>query len=318
MPILFTPPTDPGGGGPTDPGGSAGPKIQAIWTPPSGDPIMLTACADGIDWLAGRSGEDLPPFEFTVDDNVGWDGSTVRAVRATTRFLTLPMLLHVQGKFDEWRPLHQRFVGSLNPMVGDGVMTFVMPDGTSRQLFCRYAKGAEGDSIRDPLNLWWRVYAAQWRADDPWWYSTTPEVIGWDVGGSGPFFPILPVQLVSSRVVGATTLDLAGDTATYGTWTITGPANGTATLTNASIGRTVRLNLTGFYQLADGQTVTVDMRPGERSITGPNGENWMDARIGLPQFFAVSPGINQLTLAVAGATTATRVQFAYQPKWLTA
>lgn len=318
MPILYTPVAGPGEPQNPDPGGSTSTRIQAIWSPPVGDPIMLTACPDGIDWLPGRSGEDLPPFEFVTSENVGYHGATILGVRATTRIQTLPLLLHVQGPWSDWRPLHQRFVKAMNPLAGDGILTYVMPDGTSRQLFARYSKGGEGDAISDPAGLWWRKYAIQFRADDPWWYSTTPEVVGWDVGGPAGFFPLLPVQLTSSRVIGDTTLDVAGDIESYGVWTITGPANGLATLTNVGQGRSVRLNLTGTYQLGAGQTVTVDMRPGSRSILGPTGQPWLNARVGIPQFFDLAPGLNQLTLAVAGATTATRVRFTYQPKWLAA
>lgn len=323
MPILAYLPDDPG---PVDPGDPGTPpallrtRIAAIWTPPYGDAITLTDCSGGIDWLTGRSGEDMPPFEWTEDENVDYDGSVIRGVRATPRTLTLPILLKVEGPFTQWRPLHQRFLKALNPLRDDGVMTYVMPDGSSRQLFCRYKQGAEGDAIRDPRGLWWRVYATQWRAVDPYWYATTPQTVQWGVPEAGSFFPILPVQLTSSRVIGDATLDLAGDVPTYGVWTITGPAAGVATLRSVTLGRTVSLNLTGAYELGAGESVTVDMRPGRVSITGPDGpdDNWWPARAGLPQPFSLEPGLNNLQIAVAGATTATQVTLVYQPKWFSA
>lgn len=292
-------------------------RVRAVWTGGNGDEIHLTDCPGGVDWLTGRGGGDLPPFEQTEDDVVDGDGSVIRGVRALPRTYLLP--LAVKGEdFTAWRALHQRIARSFNPLTGDGQLRIQQPDDTSRILTCRYNGGAEGDSIVDPDGrYWYRVWGAKLRAVDPWWYAALSQTIHFGAPGTTPFFPILPLRLSRSQVLGEATLSLDGDVRTWGVWTIHGPADGTAVLRSATLDRSITLDLTGDHALAEGETVTVDMRPGRQGIRGPAGEAWWSARVGVPSMWWLQPGVNDLSLSVAGGDEHTAVDFEYVPRFLT-
>jgi hypothetical protein len=304
---------------PPPPGVEIAPRVRAWWTGGNGDKILLTDCPSGLDWLKGRSGEDLPPFEFTEDAMPDGDqpAAILRGVRGAPRVQTLPLVVHSR-RFTTFRAVHQRLVRALNPLTGDGRLTYLQPDGTERWLTCRYNDGAQGGEIQDPSGFWYRLWPVQFRAVDPWWSSAAPDPLVWGSGSSGGFFPILPVTLTSSNVLGSTTAVVQGDVRTWGVWTITGPANGATILRNVTLDRQVELNLSGTYELEPGDTAIVDMRPGQQRIVGPDGSSWWGARVGVPQMWHLDPGTTAIELSVAGATGATGVQFEYTPRWLTA
>lgn len=322
MPILavadevVVPPTGPPVGGP---------RVHAWWTGANGDEVHLTDCPGGIDWTDGRSGEDMPPFTVTEDAMPEGDQPTalIRGVRAAPRIMTLPLLVHAPSNAG-FRARQQRLIRAFNPIPGDGRLRYLQPDGTTRVLTARYDSGAEGSDIRDRTGLWWRLWAVQLRAVDPYWSSLAAESLSFGAAGEGAgFFPLLPVRLASSAVLGETTATLAGDVRTWGVWTITGPADGLTTLANRTTGREVKLNLTGDYELGEGETVVVDMHPSRASVTAytvaePDGVNWFGARVGVPQMWWLEPGANDITLSVTGATGATALRFDYTPRWLAA
>lgn len=301
-----------------------GPRVHAWWTGANGDEVHLTDCSAGIDWTDGRSGEDLPPFTVTEDAMPEGDqpAAVIRGVRAAPRLVTLPILVHAPTNA-AFRTRQQRLIRAFNPIPGDGRLRYLQPDGTTRVLTARYDSGAEGSGIQDRAGLWWRLWAVQLRAVDPYWSSLEPESLTFGSGAGAGFFPLLPVTLGSSSVLGETTATLAGDVRTWGVWTIHGPANGVTTLRNTTLDRTVTLNLTGAHELDEGETLVVDMHPTRARITAytvaePDGANWFSARVGVPQMWPLEPGDNDIELAVAGATSATSLTFEYTPRWLAA
>lgn len=323
MPILafpdevVVPPTGPPEGGP---------RVHAWWTGANGDEVHLTDCPNGIDWTDGRAGEDMPPFVFTTDPMPEGDQPVelVRGVRAGVRVMTLPLLIHRPDNAG-FQMRKQRLVQALNPLPGvPGRLRYLQPDGTSRYLTGFYDNGAEGSDIKDRTGLWWRLWAAQFKLYDPFWTSLSAESLSFGAGGGGAgFFPLLPVRLASSAVLGETTATLVGDVRTWGVWTINGPANGLTTLGNARLGREVKLDLTGDHELGEGERVVVDMRPSQASITAytdaePDGVNWFSARVGVPQMWPLEPGTNDIVVSISGATSATSARFDYTPRWLAA
>jgi hypothetical protein len=301
-----------------------GPRVHAWWTGGNGDEVHLTDCPNGIDWTDGRAGEDLPPFTVTADVMPEGDqpAETIRGVRAAPRTLTLPLLVHAESNA-AFRVRQQRLIRAFNPLNGEGTLRYLQPDGTTRVIRALYESGAEGDSIRDRVGLWWRLWGVTLTARDPFWSSLAAERLSFGNGAGVGFFPLLPVTLASSAVLGETTATLAGDVRTWGVWTIHGPADGLVTLANVSLGREVKLQLSGAYELAEGETVVVDMHPSRARVTAytaaePDGVNWYGARVGVPQMWPLKPGANDIALSVTGATSATSLEFAYTPRWLAA
>lgn len=315
MPQLVTPDLEPGT--------ETAPAFRntAEWITAEGDVLGLVNCPEGIDIGRNRAGEDMPTPGWVEEDLVDGDGSTPVSVRAVPRTYLLPLILHKRDHA-AWRALHRQVTRALSPFGPNGaprlgVLRLWQPDGTWRELRCGYAGGAEGEGLNDRAGLWYRSYVIALRAFDPWWYSSAVTV-SWRQASVGPFFPILPVALGSSTVLGSSTLDVDGDVATAGVWTITGPADGEATLRSETLGLELVLDLSGAHELAGGETVTVDMRRGHQAIRGPDGSSWWSARVGTPQMWPLIPGTNELSLTVTGATAATVVEMTYEPRHLTA
>jgi hypothetical protein len=313
VPILFTPTDFPV----TAPQVDEGPRLEADWVSPDGTVLRLTDCAGGIDWMRGREGTDLPPFELVEDEVIGGEGSVIRGVRVLPRLVSVPIIMH-SGTWARWRALQQTIAQALNPVAGDGRLVFRHPDGTVRVLPARYVGGAEGTDLHDPAGLHYRLYPLKLRAVAPYALDADPIRLEWRSGAStGGFFPLHPVRLASSRVLGETNARNTGHVQTSGVWTIHGPADGTAVLRHDGLGRELVLDLSGAEALSEGDSRVVDMRPGLQSIRDQNGQSRWRVRVGTPQMWPLLPGDNPLTLQVGGAETGTRVTFEYTRRWLT-
>jgi hypothetical protein len=317
VPILYSPITTPG----LPPEEAPSTRVVIDWAAPDRTVIRLTDCPGGVDVGRDRGGEDMPPVEFVEDMVVDGDGSYPRGVRATPRTILLPIIVHAEDHAT-WRAIHQHVAKCLSPFSSGGVprlgqLRYWQPDGSVRHLECAYAGGAEGSGINDRRGLFYRLWAAQFRAFEPWWWGETQSVSWWHDPGTG-FFPIMPVELATPSVLGTLSLDVAGDVETGPIWTITGPADGDVSLESVTLDRVLTLDLSGSYALSAGQAVTVDMRRGHQAITGPAGTSWWAARVGTPQMWQLQPGVNDLEISVTGAATGTHVDLTYSPKYLTA
>lgn len=311
-----TPPPD-GPGGPAEPADPATfGRVTGTWSSPDGEVVILSDCSTGVDWLAGREGEDMPPFDVYEDENIDTDGSSIRGVRATPRTVILPLLVH-KARYAEFRDIHQRIARAFDPFRGDGTLTLRQPDGVTRQLTARYSSGLEGRDIADPYGKWWRIYPLALRAVDPWWYDTAPRVLTWRASsGQAGFFegPFFPLKLSGSAVLGAAVANNVGDAPVHGVWTITPPYTGMQ-LINETTGKAITLN---GAEIADGPDLIIDTRPGRQSIRDSTGQNLWGTRVGTPTLWPLVRGVNVIELAVSGTSAATEVRFEYTPRRLTA
>lgn len=323
MPLItapLVPPTEPPGGTPVPL-----PEIgyaTAQYTDPSGTVWPLTDWNAGWWTLAdGVSGLGAVPYELTSDPHPR-GGARLRHAQAQPRTIVWP--LFVQGSthtefLQRWRALATAFTRTLREN-GDGsrtpgVLDIARPDGTRRQIEVYYLDGFEGqpkqgyyrDADSAIVQLW---------CEDPYWTDPTPQLLHRETGSLSSFFTPYP-SVSSSQVLGATTVEVGGDTTVWPTWVVTGPASSiTFTRTDATTGTVEAFTLDpnaapiGHGNLLAGEQVVISTDP--PSVRFENGDNWIGG-INWPaaNLWGLRPGPNPVTFALSGSGPGSAVDLAY-------
>ena len=118
---------------------------------------------------------------------------------------------------------------------------------------------------------------------------------------------------------------LFGVSRPFGTVTVTNPGDvpvgfsarlsaETASVSDVTLSLPTGERMTLLTTLAPGESVTVDTRPGQKSVTGEKGENLLSALSEDSTFFSLAPGENVLSFAHGGAGTLT-LSVALSPRY---
>ncbi|MEV4041418.1 phage tail family protein [Streptomyces sp. NPDC049744] len=263
-------------------------------------------------WLLqpGAKGLDMPEYQVATDESPGIDGYEVRDVRAQGKTITLPIAFWANDSRQAYKARRRALINSLNPKRGVGVLTLTEPDGATRSIGAYYTGGLEGDESLDAAGERWCINALTFGVPSPYW--TGAEVShGFVAGSDAEFFPVLPVQVGDSQVLGEVTVDNVGDDVAYPVWTIKGPAT-SVTLTNHTTGQEITLTRT----ITGTDTIVIDTRE-RRQTALLNGVTnlWPDLSDD-SELWPLQEGGNHLNLVVDGSTSATSVTLTYQPRYL--
>lgn len=285
---------------------------QISFTDPGGAVTMLTDWERGWAVQPGAKGLDMPAYAMAQDESPGIDGYAVRQVRAQGKTIALPVAFWMNDSRAAYLQRRRQFIRSLNPKRGPGTLTLTQPDGETRTISVYYTDGMEGDESLDAAGQRWCINVITFAAPSPYWLG--PEVAAeWRNAASGTFFPLLPVTVGDSQVLGAVTYDQDGDDDAYPVWTITGPATA-ITLSNTTTGESLTLTRT----ITSADTVVIDTRERRQTALLNAVTNLWPDLSSTSSLWALAPGINELTLAVTSSTTTTRVAMSYQPRYLAA
>lgn len=282
---------------------------RVIWTDPAGRDFDLST--DGYSQLTGRFGFGVVEREVIVDRMPSGAGM-LHAIRDTPRVLSMPLLISgttTEEYLRRRRDLQEAFRHRRGGVDVPGRITVALPNGQRRSIAAYYHGGLDGEeSFRDDLILRRQPFPElEFIALDPYWESEAIE-IEWKQAEAGAFFPILPVNLAPSQVLGDTTADNIGDAPAYPVWEIDGP--GTPTVRNVTTGQEWAFTVS----IPTGRTVTVDTRPPEiapeTGLTAVDdlGEDYWPNFADFPQLWALEPGTNDLSLEVTAATVDTAVR----------
>jgi hypothetical protein len=281
-----------------------------VWTAPDGGTLDLHDQERYIVDPGGTRGLRSVTYSMTTARFGGLDGETVQAVRADANTPTVGLKLFADDDAD-LRARMRGLVRAMRPKAGPGRLTVTTPGGESRHLDCYCTGGLEGDeslSVTRP-GRWWRV-ALKMYAPDPWWYGDE-QVIDFGLAAPSVFFPIFPLVLSPSAIQGNFTIDLAHtDAETYPTWTVTGPGSALH-LTNVTTGRSIEL----AFDLGDGQTATIDTRPGRQSVRAEDGTNLMSGLSSDPALWPLTDATNEISALLTGAGPASRIVGTYRPRY---
>ncbi len=276
-----------------------------IWVSPDGTEFELTNFANGVEVVKGMSGRGAPPARIDRDRVPGKPGERTRQATHGMRELTMPLFVD-GGNFDGLHDLLELLTNYMDPVSGVGILRRVSRDGVTNELFCRLVSGLgiNGEGSSGPA--YFRPILV-FQADDPYWYG--PVENRKFSGSTGQaWFPILPLRLGSSSVIGDASIYNDSTVETYPVWTLIGPGTDPV-LTNTTTGKTLAIEFPA--PLSAGQKVVIDAREYIKSVTGPAGENWrryMTQR----SMWPLVPGFNSLSLSMDGTTDASYITMNYR------
>ncbi|QJS09100.1 phage tail family protein [Streptomyces argyrophyllae] len=299
-----------------------------------GEEIPLTGFTNGA-WPAivlqpGVSGLDMPPFDLHTDDSPNLDGSSFRGVRAAARQILLPVYVYGIDR-KTLRSFKRRLANALNPKNGFCLLTFIEQDGVARRIKCYYANGMEGNEAVGAAGFTYVSYGIQLNAVDPWFYGDTEVVANWSFGQPHPFLgnPFLPLQLNSGTPASGTLIvENPGDIEAWPVWTITGPLKSfsfTGPAVPQPAGATpkpppswgIPAQPGGADCLATGRTLTVDCRPGYKTITDDQGTNYFPLMSANPELWSVPPGISTVQANLVSGSGTPTVKMELLPRYAT-
>ncbi len=278
-----------------------------IWIDPDGVQTYLD-----VDWAV--KGRFFPAVDFEEDGVPGQPGLRLRAVRHGVHEFTLPHWVDGTTETD-LRSKLRLLVARMDPTRGDGWVRCVAPGGDVREIECRVAAGLDVDeTLGQQAGILSQRLTLTFRAWDPYWAATADTTITYAGGGVvATFFPFFPMRLSASETIAADTVTNPGDVDSWPVWTVTGPATD-MTATNNTTGKT--LTLTFAPALTNPQTVTIDTRPGAKTVTRDDGTSLFSALSLTSQLWPLARGSNSITVSVGGTTAASKVKLMFRPRYL--
>jgi hypothetical protein len=259
--------------------------------------------------MAGSDGRFMPPVDFVEEDIPFQHGSQLREVLVRPREVDLPIYVDGTSEIDLRNQL-RTLLRVLNPLKGNGKLRITGPDGSQRELTCRYKGGMEisekGNSKIGNL----QAVVLVLRAFDPFWYDTITKVETFTINQQATsFFPIFPLRLSSSTVFADFTVDNSGDVETWPEWIIKGPGENIY-LRNLTTGETLRLNTS----LGLGESIRIDTKPFSKTVIKGNNEN-LFYTIENSTLWALQEGFNSIRLEMSNATSDSSIQLSYKNRY---
>lgn len=288
-----------------------------------GEEIPLTGFSNskwpGIFMMPGATGLDSPPFELHADDSPNLDGGIFRDARAVAREIMLPVYLHGIDRRTV-RDLKSKLISSLNPKKGFCVLKFVEGDATPRYLHCYYKGGMEGSEAQDDAGFTWKKFGIQLTAYDPYFYSDDIQVAQWLFGEGQAFVsdtnPFFPLHLNGGIVQGSQVhVHNPGDIEAWPRWELTGPIKAFEFVSPEGESFGISVPEDGSDVVPLGRTLTIDTRPGYKSLKDDAGTNYWPMLDANPELWALPEGDSTLTVNIVPGSTNTKVRVVFQPKY---
>ncbi|MEE4540996.1 phage tail family protein [Streptomyces sp. V4-01] len=285
---------------------------EVTWTDAQGRVTVLSDDENGWVIQPGATGLDMPTYQVYSDESPEIDGSAIRQIRAQARTIMLPVVVFSDVDRADFLAKKRGLRRSLNPKLGAGTLTITETDGTQRSIAAYYQSGGEGDESVDVGGMRYQMVAVVFVAPSPYWLGP-PVHLDFQVAQSGSFFPLLPLAVADSQVLGDTFISNDGDDVAYPVWTIRGPAT-SVILTNIITGQSLTLS----QSLTSSDTVVIDTRERIQTVLMNGSTNlWPKLATG-SALWGLAPADNEVALTLAGATTSTLVSLDYQPRYLSA
>ncbi|MGG7653497.1 phage distal tail protein [Kocuria rosea] len=288
-------------------------------------PVVSLHRADGRSVVLGHPRDDVPvaltfgveglgagPVSFATSPRLAGHGSVLRGVRVDERELFLPVLLRgaTASEVADTRESLTRF---LSPLDASMLTLRVAAPGrdTWREITVRYAGGLEGKFSEGYRGVWHRL-GLEFKSVDALWRGEPVPIEKQVDAAHKPFLSqtvgFFPVVLADSTVAGRISVDIAGDAPTPPVWYITPPGEDLL-IRNVRTG--ARFYLSGLLT----QQIVVDMEAG-RVYEAATGENLNHRTSMDTRFFELAPGRQEIEFSMIGATSASKLELVYSPRYL--
>lgn len=277
-----------------------------LWVDPDGELTELDC-----EWDA--SGRYAPNPIFESDGVPGQPGQRLRNVRHDVHEFAMKFWLYDTSEA-ALRSQIRALIYKMDPTRGIGRLRVIAPGGDEREIFCRVSSGL---GIPEVLGQDSALYAqripATFIAHDPYWYAVgdTAIVYTGDVE-TATFFPFFPLRLSASSVfVDDTSVLNPGDLEAWPVWTIEGPASNVVISNQTTV-----YSLTLSTTISDGQSVTIDTRPGAKTVLNDAGTSLFSSLSATSVLFPLARGENHLTVAMDSTTSESAIRLAFRPRYL--
>lgn len=298
---------------------------------------------EGSLWLAqGAKGLDMLPWDIQVDQYPALDGEFPRAVRGSAREIFLPITIYGRTR-PELVAAKRQLLRAFNPdrfltSMAKVVVAEPAPEGgyeDEREIEVYYASGMEGDEGTDTNGLTWVRYGLVVRSTDPFFRDREDTVQQFFTFSSvSPFFPPDGEPFLSQDGVSggfhlsappvptnAITVVNHGDVRVYPVWTIQGPIPADTPFNlvrEATPYNPQQVLQIVSLPLDEGETATIDTRPGQLLVSGSVGANvsWANLAVN-PQFWTLDPGPNNVSIQqLPEGVLPTQLTISFRPKYL--
>lgn len=289
-----------------------------------GEAIPLTGFSEpawpGIILQPGATGLDMPPYALFSDDCPNLDGSIFRNARATAREVMIPVYLYGVDRRTV-NALKRKLFQALNPKRGYCVLRFAEGNHTTRVLHAYYKGGMEGSEGEDASGFTWTKYGLQFSAFDPWFYPESDESIRWDFGTGEAFLSktreFFPLRISSGVMLpdAAVTVSNPGDIEAWPIWKLVGPIKSFALTSPFGESIVASPPAGGADLVPSGRTLTIDTRPGHKTVMDDKGTNYWSKLDAAPEFWSVDPGDTSPKISVVAGTGKASVILSFTPRY---
>jgi hypothetical protein len=281
-----------------------------FWVSPlDGSATELTAWVNSFEVSKGIKGRYLPKTVVTRQPFPGRPGQVTTNRRHDYRQFPLP--LNARSASNTGLQILLAELGQkMDPLDGPGTLRYVGVDGRVTELTAIQTADLDPTAWIGSQGPAGSVMTLMFEADEPYFLhqAVTRSLTGSDPGS---WFPGIPWALGGSSVVGDFTVDTNSDALVWPIWNVVGPGSDPV-FTNTLTGEVM-----GFLgaTLTSGQTLTIDLTPGVKTIIGPSGANWFPfldpaAR----QLFPLQKASQVISFGLTSATSASSIQLVYQPR----
>lgn len=284
------------------------PRLTATWTSWTGDSWTITDPKSPVFALVGATGMSGTDPEHWWSTAPSIDGSSWDGLRVPQGEIFMPIRLD-GSTADEFLATRDAFRKSLNPRQ-TSTLRLTRPDGTWREIACRYVSGKDQPIEPDPLMVRRETLPITWATADPYW-SGAPVSVPFPYSTPLPLFPGPTFHINSSRQLGNTSVTNLGDADSYAVWKISPPYTGFT----VGVGSSVVTMALGH--VATG-SITIDARPGQLTmLDGAGNDVWHYATEEDLMGMAI-PADGQpvpLTTTLVGAGSGSQVSVTFTPRY---
>lgn len=285
------------------------PRLTATWSSWTSESWVMTEGWSPVFVLQGATGLGMTDPQHRWSEAPTIDGATWDGMRTGPGQVFLPIRIGLPSmNHDQFMEVHDAFMRSLRP---DKLSTYriTRPDGTWREVQCRYESGADAPIELDPVMTRRATYGLTFVTADPYWRGPAINpTFGTPTHAVARYPMRYPYRIRSWESIGFAEVTNPGDADAYPVWRVSGPFTGFTIGVGTAL---VSLTLTRTA----GQWVEVDMNPTKLTIYDNAGvDRWENATAA--EFSSIPPGNSvPLTTTVVGGGLTTAVDVSFVPRY---
>jgi len=281
----------------------------------SGDALDLSDLAHYA--VTDYDGFGAAPMHLITERGPLQHGASYRGYRLDERVMQIGLALRA-ASWDDMYLQRGELLEWLSP-VADAplILRFTLPDDTVRQIDC-YCTDGPTYGRKDALGHLIQKAVIQLTAVDPAWYDPerqAVQAVSGPSGGDGWDFPLTGKWTFGGQTVDVeSAVDYAGTWIEYPEILINGPISDPK-ITHVETGETLDFDGT---VLAEGESLTIDLRYGYKTVVDQDGANQVGALTADSDLASwhLQPGDNTVRFEGTGAGAATLIAMRYYNRYL--